>query len=94
MVSELYRLTQQGAGDKTFVDFEGAIVNRCRQMGQWAITAGLAAHPLANADREYRCPHCGGRLRILRPEGPREIQSRLGPISYNRPYGTCDRCRR
>lgn len=67
---------------------------RCRQMGQWAITTSLGAHPLADPEGEYTCPQCGGRLRILRRQGPRELQSRLGLIPYNRPYGTCDRCRR
>ena len=94
MVGRLHRLAQGRATNKTFLELEGAILEQCLQMGRWVMAEALAAHALANPDQEYACPRCGGRLRILRPQGPREVRSRLGPISYNRPYGTCDRCRR
>lgn len=94
MVAQMYRQALEGAPDKTFVELEGSILDRCLQIGQWVMAATLHAHPLADRDREYPCPRCGRRLRILRPAGPREVQGRMGPSLYNRPYGTCDRCRR
>lgn len=66
----------------------------CLQIGRQVLAAALEKHPLSKPDQEHMCPRCGGRLRILRPQGPREVQGRLGLFSFNRPYGTCDRCRR
>lgn len=94
MLSKLQHLAQETAAGKTFVAVEGPILDICRQMGQWALERAVRSHPLAEPEQEHRCPDCGGRLRILRHAQRREIKSRLGAISYNRPYGTCDRCKR
>lgn len=94
MAWELYRLSQERTAGKTFVEVEDPIVEVCRQMGLWATTTSLGAHPLAEPEREHTCPRCGNRFRIIRASQPsRPHQSRLGRISYNRPYGTCDRCK-
>lgn len=94
MAAELCRFAQNWPADRTLVKLEAGILDRCLEMGRWARDAALSAHPLAKADQDFACPRCGGRLRILRPQGPRKVQGRLGPSLYNRPYGTCDRCRR
>lgn len=93
MVKELHRLSGAGCGGKTFAEVEAPIVEVCRRMGQWAMENALASHPKGRPDREHSCPKCGRRFRIMRESQHREFRGRLGPISYNRPYGTCDRCK-
>jgi hypothetical protein len=92
MAVELYQLSQAGSAGKTFVELEEPILELSRKMGHWAIRTALELHPLAKPGQEHACPLCGLRFRILREAQHRGIGSRLGPISYNRPYGTCDRC--
>ena len=92
MTDELNGLSATGSKGKTFAEIEAPIVEVCRRMGQWAMETALAAHPQAEPGREHSCPRCGRRFRILRQAQHREFRGRLGSISYNRPYGTCDRC--
>lgn len=93
LAGELYRLRQAGATGKTFVELEGSVLDVTLKMGQWAMRTSLQSHPLARPEQEHLCPRCGRRFRILREAQHRELGSRLGPISYNRPYGTCDYCK-
>lgn len=93
MVQQLHTLSQAGSGGKTFALIEGPIVEVCRRMGLWAMEQALASHPQAHAGTEVECPRCGRRWRILRPSQHRNFRGRLGSVSYNRDYGTCDRCK-
>lgn len=94
MARELQRLSEQASGGKTFAQIEEPIVEICRRMGKWTMEAALVSHPKAEPGREHTCPMgCGRRFRILRQSQHREFRGRLGFISYNRPYGTCDGCK-
>jgi len=93
MAGELYRLSQAGSAGRTFVELEEPILELSRKMGNWAVRTALELHPLARPEQEHICPICGRRFRIMREAQHRGIGSRLGPISYNRPYGTCDHCK-
>jgi len=93
MARELYALSQEGSGGKTFAEIEGPIVEACRRMGKWSMEQALASHPQAQAGEEVECPRCGRRWRILRASQHRDFRGRLGRISYNRAYGTCDHCK-
>jgi hypothetical protein len=53
----------------------------------------VAQHPQAQANAVVLCPHCAKPLRIQEREQIRPLPTTLGPITYRRPYGTCDRCR-
>ena len=92
MAKELHRLREGGSAGKTFAEIEAPMVEICRQMGKWALETTLTSHPQAAPGQEHACPRCGRRFRILRQSQHREFRSRLGRISYTRPYGTCDRC--
>lgn len=83
----------EGAVSRSWEEMEGPIVELCQQMGQWALQRALRGHPQAAEERKHRCPQCGKRLRILRSGQKRTVRSRVGAVSYDRPYGTCDHCR-
>lgn len=93
MARQLYRLSQAGSAGRTFAGVEAPIVETCQRMGRWAMETALAAHPKAEPGGEHACPRCGRRFRILRQSQHRQFRGRLGLISYNRPYGTCDGCK-
>lgn len=52
----------------------------------------IVAHPQALPNSIPACPHCAKPLRIQEREQVRPLPTTLGPITYRRPYGTCDRC--
>lgn len=93
MALDLQRLSEQASGGKAFAQIEGPIVDVCRRMGKWALETALTSHPKARPGQEHMCVRCGRRFRILRESQNRDFRSRVGPFSYNRPYGTCDFCK-
>jgi hypothetical protein len=92
MAGELYRLSQAGATGKTFVELEEDITAVSTRMGRWILKNALKAHPLGRPELECKCPRCSRKFRILRPAQRRKVGSRLGPVPFSRPYGTCDHC--
>jgi hypothetical protein len=87
------RETLRQVSGMNFTELEQMVGQQRQKMGLDVLRLLLAEHPLADADGCTRCPHCGGKFRILEPNQKRGVLTRLGELEYGRPYGVCDRCR-
>ena len=91
---DLFGAIHREAMGKTFTELEELVLKRVVSLGQTVLESALAVHPLADPEKEGVCSGCHKRLRIQKEEQARTLPTRLGPISYNRPYAVCDRCQR
>ena len=77
---------------QNLAELEAMAVEEALKLGRMLLEHRLLRDPRAEAQREYACPHCQGKLRIQESSQVRRLATVLGEIEYHRPYGTCDRC--
>lgn len=78
--------------NKSLPEIEQWVHGVLKTQGQMLMRAALTDHPLAVCDKPYPCPSCQKPLRIQERSQQRTLPTSFGPVSYERPYGVCDRC--
>ena len=71
---------------------EAIVLEEMRKLGLQLLRTRLQADPRSRAEREFSCTRCQGKLRIQEREQVRRLETVIGEVEYQRPYGVCDRC--
>lgn len=75
-----------------FAEIETFVQTQATQLAAKLCRMRLCADLLANPDREFYCPCCQHRLRILEQQQQRTLATSVGDVVFSRPYGVCERC--
>lgn len=77
---------------QTFSEVEATVLEEVRKLGIQLLLTRLQLDPRSRPDGRFECSECGKPLRIQESRQTRRLETVIGEVEYQRPYGVCDRC--